>query len=170
MARPKYTPEQRISKFWAKVNITADNEQCWEWQGGKDKDGYGGVRIDPHSSTKSHRFSWMITYGEIPDNLFVLHKCDKPSCCNPKHLFLGTTQENTKDRYTKGRSAKGEEHGNHKLLGEEVDCIREEHALGVSTKVLAERFNVHTSTIHNIVTRKQWKSRQYNGNRVEFVE
>jgi len=159
MARPQYTPEQRILKFWSKVAITADDEKCWEWHGWKDKDGYGSIRPDPYSHTRTHRFSWMITYGNIPDGLQVLHKCDNPPCCNPKHLFLGTTQENTKDRDNKGRGIKGEGHHQHRLTNEQVDYIREHYLRDVKTRDLATMFGVSTTTIYNVAKRLQWKWR-----------
>ena len=45
----------------------------------------------------------MVTNGEIPNKLFVLHHCDNPPCINPEHLFLGTAYDNTQDRIKKGR-------------------------------------------------------------------
>ena len=50
-----------------------------------------------------HRAAWMITHGEIPEGLLVLHKCDNPPCVKPEHLFLGTQQDNIKDMYAKDR-------------------------------------------------------------------
>lgn len=50
------------------------------------------------------RFAWTITNGEVEEGQHVLHRCDNPRCCNPGHLFLGTHQENMKDKAKKGRS------------------------------------------------------------------
>src|SRR5687768_2203335 len=94
----KKTDEER---FWEKVK-TGDG--CWPWQGGCRGKGYGQCffRGKPHAA---HRVSWMLANGDIPNGLYVLHKCDNPPCVNPGHLFLGTQSENMIDCARKGRVA-----------------------------------------------------------------
>jgi len=79
---------------------------CWEWQGAKDRKGYGQVMI-ARKVVRTHRLMWQLAVGLIPAGLCVLHRCDCPPCCNPDHLFLGTDADNVADRVAKGRSATG---------------------------------------------------------------
>jgi len=162
---PKYTPEQRIIAFWSYVNKNGSIPvhmphlgNCWEWTGSNDGR-YGQATWDGHN-IKAHRAIWIITYGEIPDGLWVLHKCDNPKCVNPEHLFLGTHQDNMDDMKAKGRVGYlcGEEHGNHKLTAFQVDEIRNRYALGgTSQRKLAKEYGTCKSTIGYIVRREYWK-------------
>lgn len=105
----KRTVSQR---FWAKVNsrlLEFDTDQCWEW--GKEhshtEDGYGqffapGIIAGPRL-LKAHRVVWKLETGQDPGEMFVLHRCDNPSCVRISHLYLGTRQDNVDDMIKKGR-------------------------------------------------------------------
>src|SRR5712672_3540290 len=109
MPAHKYTPEKYLSLFWNKVNKNGSIQphcpelgQCWEWTAGCFTNKYGIKKWHGKKET-AHRVSWIINYGEIPNGLWVLHKCDNRKCVRPDHLFLGTVQDNADDRERKHR-------------------------------------------------------------------
>ena len=88
-----------VSKFMSRVEIT---DKCWNWKGGKNIWGYGQFHFDNHQNG-AHRFAYKTFNGPIPDKLYVCHQCDNPACVRPTHLFLGTSSDNRKDCFRKGR-------------------------------------------------------------------
>lgn len=150
----KMTVEER---FWEKVDRRGDDE-CWEWQANKDKDGYGFFWLNG-KDVKAHRTSWEFSNGTIEGGLHVLHECDNPGFVNPNHLFLGTHQENMDDKNNKGRGGylKGEQNPRSKFTRLQIADIRSRYAAGgVSMGSLAREFNVSHPTISYIVKRIGW--------------
>ena len=128
---------------------------CWEWQGSVASNGYGVLWVGDNN-VGAHRLSYELFIGPLPGGANVCHWCDVTLCVNPEHLFVGTTQDNTADRHSKERDARGEGHGNAKLTDEAVRTIRSEVAMGRSQVSLARRFNVTRETISSVVRRKTW--------------
>lgn len=87
-------------RFWRFVRF---NGECWEWTGSRSRRGYGRLKVDGRP-VETHRYSYELHCGAIPDGLLVLHKCDNPPCVNPLHLFLGTQLDNVRDMFRKGRN------------------------------------------------------------------
>jgi len=149
------TIEQR---FWPKVAID-DSDKCWIWMAQRKPAGYGQLRFGPdHATTCAHRVAWLIVVGQIPDGMNVLHRCDNPSCVNPRHLFLGSHRDNMLDKERKGRAnhPRGEE--NHaKLRTEDVLHIRRLYAAGQATQAdLGRRFHVSPGYIWHLVNGSKW--------------
>lgn len=107
--------------------IPEPNSGCWLWTAGiapGDLD-YGAVWLYGRN-LRASRAAWMAFYGPIPDGLWVLHKCDTPTCVNPRHLWLGTHDDNMADCVRKGRSYKGREEcvNGHAMSAENVRVRR----------------------------------------------
>lgn len=100
--------ERQVSNFNKKFSIDFETG-CWNWKTYIGKNGYGQFILNP-KKVSAHRASWIIHKGEIPQGLFILHKCDNKKCVNPNHLFLGTQLENIRDAYSKGRGQIGKSH------------------------------------------------------------
>lgn len=150
------TPEER---FWPKVQKS--DSGCWMWTGALVGRGYGNF-WDGNHYPPAHVFSWKLVNGEIPDGLFVLHRCDVRACVNPDHLFLGTQRDNIRDMMSKNRhrmgGPSGERNGNSKLLADQVKTIRHLYfAERRSYKEIAEHFSVSRVLIGRIVNNKIWR-------------
>lgn len=142
-------------RFWEKVDIRSDNE-CWEWQGSRHhKWKYGHFKFEGKTE-EAHRISWMLSYGKYPE-LLVLHTCDNPPCVNPKHLFLGTNDDNMKDMARKGRSSDNRGSKNPKAKLTESDVIQIKKLKGqVSGAELGRKFGVVKEAIYDIWSGKHW--------------
>ena len=153
--------EDMVRRFWAKTRPNPLTG-CIEWQARLTTRGYGHVNIGGRTYL-AHRVAWVISEGQIPGGLCVLHHCDNPICVNAAggHLFLGTQADNIADRVAKGRSRPsgvvGERHGNAKLSNASVLLIRECAARGEEQRDIGLRFGVAQSTVSLIVRRKAWK-------------
>ena len=131
------------------------SDGCWIWTGPTYK-GYGRVWVKG-KTIRAHRASWMLANGEIPNGLLVLHKCDNASCVNPSHLYLGTHQDNMRDKVERDRCAhsnrRGEKGGRAVLTEADVLRIRSDARMN---KDIANEYGVDRSTISDIKRRKTW--------------
>lgn len=90
-----------IESFWKYVQ-GGKPDKCWLWTGPLwTVGGYGRWK-----KKRAHREIWEQTNGPIPPGLLVCHHCDRPSCVNPVHLFLGTHRDNSQDASKKNRLAR----------------------------------------------------------------
>lgn len=144
------TREPLHIRFWRMVDTTGGPDACWPWEGLTNKDGYG---VSKHShrgqSTGAHRVAWEITFGDIPKGEEILHSCDTPPCCNPRHLFKGTQKENMADCSIKGRSCS-------QLTLEQVRLIRSFEGIHTPREI-ATMFPINRTSVYNIWQRKTFR-------------
>ena len=146
---------------------------CWIWTASCTANGYGQIRFN-QKQTYSHRVSWILHNGEIPDGLNVLHKCDVRCCINPDHLFLGTQLENIKDMIAKGRGNHGwkagkpsynkgkksvtakEKHWKAKVTEKDVSEIRSRYLAGEAQKKIGFDYGIKQAQVSRIVRNLNW--------------
>lgn len=155
------TLEQRFNEKWVENPETG----CWDWQAYTFRTGYGALQVDgkPRSA---HRVSYELFNGPIPEGegyhgTCVCHRCDRPCCVNPSHLFLGTNDDNLRDMVEKGRQhrPRGEINGSAKLSQSDVEFIRwalPRWGRG-GTYYFAKFFGVSQSVISRIKNGRTWK-------------
>lgn len=143
-------------KFWMRVS-KGEPEACWNWIGCLNSRGYGQFVPKKGPPVSAHRYSFILEHG--PVGMFhVLHKCDNRACVNPRHLFLGTHQDNMTDMMKKWRYSKGVNRPKAKLTDEKVIEIRARYSEGgISQNKLGEIYGVCDSVICQIVNRKRWR-------------
>ena len=142
-------------RFWSYVDIKGEDE-CWDWIGAINQKGYGAFSIG-RKNIIAHRMAWELTYGPIPDGVFALHHCDRPRCCNVRHLWLGSNQDNVDDKVRKNRQCSGEKNGLAKLTNGQVLEIRRLAKEGHFQNYLAKLFNISDAVVSKIVRRETWK-------------
>ena len=129
---------------------------CWEWKKSKAGLSKYGVLSFFKKNQYVHRVSYRLLVGEIPQGMYVCHKCDNPSCFNPAHLFLGTHQDNMKDMHAKGRARKGdifgEKNGRFKFSDEIIAEIRIHRASGFSPKEIRQIYGISNAQLWRITS------------------
>lgn len=167
-ARKRGEPTMPIKERLLNGARLNEKTKCLEWQGTK-RNGYGRIIIGSRKNgtrhtTSTHRLSYLLFNGPIPDGYEVCHVCDNPACINPDHLFVGTRQDNIDDRERKGRNIIkiGEEQPRAKLTKKAVKKCRDLHfKFGISFGNLARQYGVAKKTMMNAVNGITWKCVTY---------
>lgn len=165
-----------MERIWERVDKTTPfgkDGDCWEWKGSKIR-GYGQIADNDGRNKRAHRVIYEDYFQvQLTPDQFCCHRCDNPSCVNPLHMFIGTTQDNTRDRDEKGRAAKGEKHwtanapeklargerqGSAKMTADGVRDMRNRFDKGEATATaLAKEYDMSIATTCKIIKRQLWK-------------
>lgn len=157
-----------IDSVWKKVQRRGEDE-CWPWIGyknwGNRGGGYGRMDVLGFSGSYAHRLAYIsanpgsgLTIDQR-DGKMVLHDCDNPECCNPKHLYVGDHAQNMADKVARGRQKRWTSTNSPraKLTREQVIELRRARALGIGTKALMEKYGLSRAGVKQIVQRRYYK-------------
>jgi len=75
-----------------------DPSGCWSFISKSDAKGYKRVTV-AGVSLRPHRLAAQFAVAGFSDSLPVHHICANASCCNPEHLRVVTSQENTAEMW-----------------------------------------------------------------------
>lgn len=156
--RPKPdTLNKDIARFKSKVVVM--DSGCWLLKGQEAGKGYAYVSIR-QKSHGAHRVALFIYKGNALDTpLLAMHSCDNPRCVNPEHIKYGTQTDNMRDASIKGRIRNasdwvGLKNPKAKLNPDLHPEIIKSVCVGVSRKILAERYGVSVNRISQILGSK----------------
>ena len=142
-----------------KLKTTETSNGCWEWNGAKNRDGYGRTMKGP-KNISTHRRMYELAVGPIPNKLQVLHKCDNPPCINPSHLELGDHNENMNQMQSRGRKAilLGEDNPSSKLTKEDVVDIKLFLKNGILPKDIIKVYPIKQAIVYHIKNNRVWSN------------
>lgn len=161
-----------FERVWAKTAVCIHGTDCifccWDWQGARNEHDYGIIAITKEEKPRSnlvHRIAWeILNKKRLPDDLFGLHHCDRPPCCNGMHIHPGTQLQNMADAKSRGRRlgtgtrrVQGERVAQAKLHEEDIPLVFELRAQGWTIKAIGRRFGVSKYSISCILKGERWK-------------
>lgn len=152
-------PVVTLEYFMTKV-YPEPNTGCWLWGGKTGRFGYGNCQNNKLKIRDAHRMSYYFHFGDFSRKLFVLHRCDMPSCVNPDHLYLGTQADNMRDRKIRSRfiAKNGEGHARAKLTENQAINVHKLYNSGKYTQAeIAKKYHVSETTIRNLYIFRNWK-------------
>jgi len=139
------------------------NSGCWLWTAAVASHGYGTFQ----KNKTAHRYSCELAYGQIQNGMNALHKCDNKLCVNPRHLYLGTKSDNSRDAYARGkmRNVKQRCRESHPMSILTEDQIKEIRSLpkgrmkrGANViSNMAARFGVSAAAIYDVRIGRSWQ-------------
>jgi len=100
----EYTIDQLPSRL-AKHIVIDEKTGCWNYTGYKAKNGYGLFTVSSKHTVLVHRYVYILFKGEPQFGQVSDHLCRNRSCCNPGHLEMVSSRENT--IRGNGKSARG---------------------------------------------------------------
>ena len=159
---PGFAAKTPAEKVFSRIDQRGPDE-CWPWQGTRNAQGYGLVtytvprgsgshtpRGNDRKCSGAHRIVYEATYGAVPPGMVVLHSCDNPSCCNPRHLVAKAPQPGTSAKRRSEPAGR-----KRKLSDGDVLAIRALGRREESASNIAARYRISETHVYAILAGKR---------------
>lgn len=134
-------------------------DECWPWTGHLSHE-YAAIERDGVRYQVTHLVLKNWKNETVEKGFFACHTCDNPPCCNPNHLWIGTSAENNADMGDKGRrrtvTRSGSGNPNARLSDDDLaDILAQPKRYGLN-KELAVKYGVHKAHICRLRLGYKW--------------
>lgn len=138
--------------------MTYSRSECIDHGKRGNPDGYLNFRYEG-KTRGAHRVAYCLARGITIDMIqgsVIRHTCDNPRCINPRHLLIGTQQDNIQDMVSRGRQrgAVGASNSMAKLTDNQVAEVRRMYVRNSKTHgtvALSKLYGVSQTGISSIV-------------------
>lgn len=143
---------------WLRNAASVETNECLEFPFHRTAAGYGRVNFQGWQQQATHVVLFLVGQPRPPaPHDRALHSCDKPPCCNPRHLRWGTPADNVTDSIERNRWSRGERQTNRTLNDAQVLDIRcRDYSVRGSKAAVAAEFGICRSNITAILGRRSW--------------
>jgi hypothetical protein len=154
---------RKFNHYFVGIRNKDNPNICWFWNGYIEPNKYGTFMVY-QIKYSAHRVLYLYHNNLLYSEFQVLHKpkiCKSKSCVNPSHLYLGDHSDNAIDTIIEGTcngfKRIGSKHPYTDFIEADILYIRYMVSIGIRRQDLADKYNVSTSCIDDIINRKTWK-------------
>ena len=153
-----FEPTESLRRRFAEKVCQRGPDECWYWLGCQ-RNGYGAIKHEK-KVLGAHVVSVILDGRTIPPGMIVTHSCDIRTCVNPRHLVVGTPQDNAQEMFDRNicKPPRGELHMGAVLTDRIVVLIRSLRIVhGIGARRISKLLDVNENTIKSVLDGDAWK-------------
>lgn len=149
-----------VARFHSGIDVQSNG--CWVCRSASlDATGYRRLtsnrKPEGRFRISTHRLSYTLHIGAIPQGSVICHSCDNRECCNPAHLFAGSHADNARDAVLKRRTCHGERHPEARITRDDAAQVRARCAAGERQSEVGRQYGISQAAVSTIVRGRTWK-------------